>query len=62
MKGPRPSLLVSQVTRAFYKNAVGAIVVCDVTRLSTLEAVALWKKEIDSKVRFPPLPIRAPGG
>lgn len=38
------------VTRAFYKNAVGAVVVCDVTRQSTLEAVAQWKAEIDSKV------------
>lgn len=40
------------VTRAFYKNAVGAIVVCDVTREATLEAVASWKAEIDSKVMF----------
>ena len=40
------------VTRAFYKNAVGAVVVCDVTRQSTLEAVAQWKAEIDSKVVF----------
>jgi small GTP-binding protein len=40
------------VTRAFYKNAVGAVVVCDVTRQSTLEAVAQWKSEIDSKVVF----------
>ena len=38
------------VTRAFYKNAIGAVVVCDVTRQSTLEAVAQWKAEIDSKV------------
>ena len=40
------------MTRAFYKNAVGAVVVCDVTRQSTLEAVAQWKAEIDSKVVF----------
>eukprot|EP01051_Picozoa_sp_SAG22_P010621 SAG22_NODE_964_length_6277_cov_12.416316_5_plen_365_part_00 len=40
------------VTRAFYRNAVGAVVVCDVTRTTTLDAVKQWKAEIDSKVTF----------
>ena len=31
---------------------MGAVVVCDVTRESTLDAVKQWKAEIDSKVTF----------
>ncbi len=38
------------MTRVYYKEAVGAFIVFDVTRLSTFEAVAKWKSDIDNKV------------
>jgi len=38
------------MTRVYYKEAVGAMVVFDVTRLQTFEAAAKWKSDIDSKV------------
>eukprot|EP01119_Soliformovum_irregulare_P007903 TRINITY_DN204_c1_g1_i1.p1 TRINITY_DN204_c1_g1~~TRINITY_DN204_c1_g1_i1.p1 ORF type:complete len:216 (+),score=61.35 TRINITY_DN204_c1_g1_i1:74-721(+) len=38
------------MTRVYYKEAVGAFVVFDVTRLPTFEAAAKWKSDIDSKV------------
>lgn len=39
------------MTRVYYKEAVGAFIVFDVTRTSTFEAVQKWKKDIDQKVR-----------
>ena len=44
------------MTRVYYKEAVGAFVVFDVTRVGTFEAVAKWKSDIDSKVCVHPLP------
>lgn len=38
------------MTRVYYKEAVGAIIVFDVTRVSTFDAVQKWKADIDSKV------------
>merc|ERR1712217_421866 len=38
------------MTRVYYKEAVGAFVVFDVTRVSTFEAVQKWKSDIDAKV------------
>ena len=38
------------MTRVYYKEAVGAFVVFDITRLSTFEAVTKWKADLDSKV------------
>nr|XP_032829403.1 ras-related protein Rab-32-like isoform X2 [Petromyzon marinus] len=38
------------MTRVYYKEAVGAFVVFDVTRSSTFEAVAKWKSDLDAKV------------
>ncbi|XP_043911588.1 ras-related protein Rab-38-like [Protopterus annectens] len=38
------------MTRLYYREAVGAFVVFDVTRASTLEAVPRWKEDLDSKV------------
>jgi len=38
------------MTRVYYKEAVGAFVVFDVTRSATLEAVPKWKADLDSKV------------
>lgn len=45
------------MTRVYYREAVGALVVFDVTRASTFDAVLKWKDDLDSKVRKvdPPL-------
>jgi GTPase SAR1 family protein len=40
------------MTRVFYREAVGAMVVFDLTRRSTLETVKKWKADIDAKVRL----------
>eukprot|EP00049_Salpingoeca_infusionum_P017595 m.353586 g.353586 ORF g.353586 m.353586 type:complete len:209 (+) comp16803_c0_seq1:105-731(+) len=40
----------NNMTRVFYKEAVGAFVVFDVSRVATFEAVQKWKADIDSKV------------
>jgi len=50
------------MTRVYYKEAVGAFVVFDVTRTSTFEAVKKWKADIDAKVMIPgttdqPIPV-----
>merc|ERR1711991_1013224 len=42
------------MTRVYYREAVGAFVVFDVTRIATQEAVQKWKADIDSKVTLPP--------
>jgi len=41
------------MTRVYYKEAVGCFIVFDLTRLSTFEAVERWKKDLDSKVSLP---------
>ena len=41
------------MTRVYYKEAVGAFIVFDVTRSSTFEAVQKWKNDLDSKVQLP---------
>ena len=41
------------MTRVYYKEAVGAFVVFDITRMSTFDAVQKWKADIDEKVVFP---------
>ncbi|KAJ7996367.1 hypothetical protein DPEC_G00236360 [Dallia pectoralis] len=38
------------MTRVYYREAVGALVVFDVTRASTFEAVLKWKDDLDTKV------------
>ena len=40
------------MTRVYYREAVGAFVVFDVTRISTFEAVNKWKNDLDTKVSF----------
>ncbi|KAI5094325.1 ras-related protein Rab-32, partial [Silurus meridionalis] len=40
------------MTRVYYKEAVGAFVVYDVTRNATFEAVMKWKHDLDSKVKL----------
>jgi small GTP-binding protein len=39
------------MTSVYYREAVGALVVFDMTRESTRETVQEWKKDIDDKVR-----------
>ncbi|EJY57660.1 AAEL006880-PC [Aedes aegypti] len=41
------------MTRVYYKEAVGAFIVFDVTRNATFEAVIKWKQDLDSKVQLP---------
>ncbi|XP_030053894.1 ras-related protein Rab-32 isoform X2 [Microcaecilia unicolor] len=41
------------MTRVYYKEALGAFVVFDVSRSSTFEAVSKWKHDLDSKVHLP---------
>ncbi|KAG5678566.1 hypothetical protein PVAND_008229 [Polypedilum vanderplanki] len=41
------------MTRVYYKEAVGAFIVFDVTRTPTFDAVNKWKKDLDSKVQLP---------
>jgi len=41
------------MTRVYYKEAVGCFIVFDITRPSTFEAVERWKKDLDSKVSLP---------
>ncbi|XP_027051399.1 ras-related protein Rab-38 [Pocillopora verrucosa] len=48
------------MTRVYYKEAVGAFLVFDVTRASTFEAVQKWKNDLDNKVLLPngsPIPV-----
>ncbi|EPZ36843.1 Small GTPase superfamily, Rab type domain-containing protein [Rozella allomycis CSF55] len=40
------------MTRVYYKESVGALLVFDVTRPTTLEVVLKWKRDVDDKVRF----------
>eukprot|EP00993_Chasmostoma_nieuportense_P003661 NODE_4366_length_799_cov_72.492560_g4208_i0.p1 GENE.NODE_4366_length_799_cov_72.492560_g4208_i0~~NODE_4366_length_799_cov_72.492560_g4208_i0.p1 ORF type:complete len:207 (-),score=48.50 NODE_4366_length_799_cov_72.492560_g4208_i0:125-745(-) len=42
-----------QMTRVYYQAAVGALVVYDVSRGDSFEAIAKWKQDIDSKVFLP---------
>ena len=41
------------MTRVYYREAVGAMVVFDATRLSTYEAAARWKHDLDNKLQLP---------
>nr|XP_055064760.1 ras-related protein Rab-38b [Misgurnus anguillicaudatus] len=38
------------MTRVYYREAMGAIVVFDVNKLATFEAVSKWKEDLDSKL------------
>ncbi|XP_018327052.1 ras-related protein Rab-32 isoform X2 [Agrilus planipennis] len=40
------------MTRVYYKEAVGAFIVFDVTRVNTFESVVNWKTDLDSKVQL----------
>jgi len=48
------------LTRVYYQDAVAGLVVFDMTRLSSFEAVRKWKADVDEKVRLPngdPIPV-----
>ncbi|KAM4662762.1 ras-related protein Rab-38-like [Discoglossus pictus] len=48
------------MTRLYYREAVGALVVCDLGRAATLESVRRWKEDLDSKVSLQsgkPIPV-----
>jgi len=49
------------LTRVYYKEAVGVFVVFDVTRMNTFEDSSKWKSDIDDKVKLPhdnePIPM-----
>jgi len=48
------------MTRVYYKEAVGAVVVYDITRPNTFEAVKKWKLDLDENLnpdRPTPLPV-----
>ncbi|KAG9484098.1 hypothetical protein GDO78_009810 [Eleutherodactylus coqui] len=47
------TLRFGNMTRVYYKEAVGAFVVFDVTRGSTFEAITKWKSDLDNKVHLP---------
>ncbi|KAF5274588.1 hypothetical protein FQA39_LY07200 [Lamprigera yunnana] len=40
------------MTRVYYKEAVGAFIVFDVTRITSFESVQNWKSDLDSKVQL----------
>ncbi|KAF4318675.1 hypothetical protein BBO99_00007159 [Phytophthora kernoviae] len=37
----------AKFTRGYFREAKGAVIVCDITRANTIEAVENWKNEID---------------
>ena len=39
-----------KMTRIYFQSAVGALVVCDITRPETFDAAIKWKRDLDSKV------------
>eukprot|EP00727_Mastigamoeba_balamuthi_P005575 m51a1_g1637 putative rab gtpase (218) ;mRNA; r:304047-305416 len=41
------------MTRVYYKYAIAAIIVYDVQRPSTFDAVLKWKEDVDTKVELP---------
>lgn len=41
------------MTRVYFKEAVGCILVFDVTRPASFEAVKKWKLDLDTKVQLP---------
>lgn len=41
----------AKFTRAYFRDANGAVIVCDITRENTIDAVVNWKSEIDACCR-----------
>lgn len=38
----------AKLTRAYFRDTKGAIIVCDITRANTIDAVVTWKNELDA--------------
>ena len=45
--------LGNQLTRVYYKDAVGAIIVYDISQPKTFETVGRWKNELDKVIELP---------
>ncbi|KAM4695984.1 ras-related protein Rab-38-like [Rhinophrynus dorsalis] len=48
------------MTRLYYREAVGALIVCDIGRAATLDSVRRWKEDLDCKVSLKngkPIPV-----
>lgn len=41
------------MTRVYYREAMGAFIVFDVTRPATFQAVTKWKEDLDTKLTLP---------
>lgn len=41
----------AKLTRAYFRDAAGALIVCDITRENTVDAVETWKHELDTCAR-----------
>lgn len=41
------------MTRVYYRDAVGCLIVYDLTRQTTFDAVARWKIDVDNKIELP---------
>eukprot|EP01120_Amphizonella_sp_Union-15-10_P009542 TRINITY_DN363_c0_g1_i1.p1 TRINITY_DN363_c0_g1~~TRINITY_DN363_c0_g1_i1.p1 ORF type:complete len:222 (+),score=37.29 TRINITY_DN363_c0_g1_i1:108-773(+) len=48
------------MTRVYYREAMGALIVFDVTRYNTFESVKTWKQDIDTKLTIPGTDIKIP--
>ncbi|XP_070971585.1 LOW QUALITY PROTEIN: ras-related protein Rab-32 [Oncorhynchus clarkii lewisi] len=48
----KPNIGLRNMSRVYYKEAMGAFVVFDTTKMETLEAASQWKHDLDSKVRL----------
>ncbi|CAM9881974.1 unnamed protein product, partial [Sphacelaria rigidula] len=49
-----------KINRVYYKGALGALIVYDISRPETFNSAAKWKKELDNNVTLPngePLPV-----
>eukprot|EP00605_Chrysophyceae_sp_TOSAG23-4_P002048 GSChrysophyteH1.ASY1.ANO1.2269.1 assembled CDS len=46
-----------KLTRAYFSNAKAVVVVCDVSREGTIDAIRKWKQEVDRYSHLPKLPV-----
>ena len=44
--------IFTRLTSTYYKSALGAIVVCDITDPTSLSGAERWKKDVNEKVKF----------